>query len=49
MANQWVEFIKGYAKKHKMAYGCAVSDVKAKQEYALKKKRLGYWKSLNKK
>lgn len=31
MANEWVEFVKDFAKKRKISYGCAISQ--ASKEY----------------
>jgi len=30
---RWTDFLKGYAKEHKITYGCAMSDPKASEEY----------------
>jgi hypothetical protein len=37
MGNKWTDFVKEYAKKHNMSYGCALSDKKMKEEYHKKK------------
>ncbi len=37
MTNQWVTHVKEFSKKHNIAYGCAVSNAKCKEEYKNKK------------
>ena len=38
MPNQWIDFIKDYAKKNNLSYSCAMSQPAAKQEYQEKYK-----------
>ena len=37
MVNQWITHVKEFSKKHNIAYGCAVSNPKCKEEYQNKK------------
>ena len=38
--NQWVEFVRKWAKKHKQTYMCAASKTKCREEYhAMKSKK----------
>ena len=37
MVNQWITHVKEFSKKHNIAYGCAVSNSKCKEEYKNKK------------
>ena len=37
MVNAWVEHIKAFAKKHKIAYGCALSNDQCRATYKPKK------------
>lgn len=34
MANTWIEWVKSYAKKKNLTYGCAMSDPECKKGYA---------------
>ena len=36
MANRWIEFVKDYASKHKLSYGCAISKPECKIAYRKK-------------
>lgn len=38
-ANEWVVFLKDFAKKNNMTYGCALTDPRAKEEYRKRKER----------
>jgi hypothetical protein len=35
MPNKWITFVKKYAAKHNLSYGCAISTPECKQEYHL--------------
>jgi hypothetical protein len=35
MPNKWITFVKEYAAKHNISYGCAISKPECKQEYYL--------------
>ena len=40
MVNQWVDFLKNYAKDNNMTYSCAISDKSASVAYRNMKKEL---------
>lgn len=36
MTNRWIEFVKDFAKKNNLSYGCALSEPKLKEQYRAK-------------
>lgn len=37
--SEWVNFVKSYAKKHNLAYGCALNHADCSKEYHISKER----------
>lgn len=37
MASAWIEHVKEFARRNKISYGCALSDLRARAEYRAKK------------
>jgi len=49
MPNNWILFLRDYAKKKNMTYSCALSDLKARDEYRALKATLSAKKQVKKK